>query len=172
MITFRSVEPEDLPTLADWMARPHWREWWGEPQEELGYVKDMIEGRDTTLPFIFQLDGTDKGYIQVWFVKDQLGPDILEDYPWLVLLPREAVGVDLSIADQEDLSKGIGTRVLQAFVQKLRHDGYERIIIDPDPANQRAVRSYQKAGFEEIPDLLGKTDDSLLMEHKITEGVT
>ncbi|MBG6174994.1 aminoglycoside 6'-N-acetyltransferase [Labrenzia sp. EL_208] len=172
MITFRPVTHEDLPTLEIWMARPHWRKWWGEPIEETGYVREMVEGRDTTLPFIFRLDGLDKGYIQVWYVKDQWETDFAKDYPWLNLLPREAVGVDLSIADEEDLSKGIGTRVLQAFVRKLRQDGYDRIIIDPDPANQRAVKAYRKAGFREIPDLLGKTDDSLLMEHMNTEGVS
>ncbi|WP_305984880.1 GNAT family N-acetyltransferase [Roseibium sp. MMSF_3544] len=172
MITFQPLTSENLPLLADWMARPHWREWWGDPEEELSYVRDMIEGRDTTLPFIFQLDGTDMGYIQVWFVKDQLGTDWVQEYPWLELLPREAVGVDLSIADEKDLSRGIGTRVLQAFVDKLRQDGYERIIIDPDPTNQRAVKAYRKAGFREMPDLLGKTDDSLLMEHMNTEGVS
>lgn len=172
MVTFRPVTSEDLPTLESWMARPHWRKWWGEPQEEVGYVRDMVEGRDTTRPFIFQLHGDDKGYIQVWFVRDQLGTDIIKEYPWLDLLPVEVVGVDLSIADEEDLSKGIGTTVLQAFVRKLRREGYERIIIDPDPANQRAVKAYRNAGFREMPDLLGKTDDSLLMEHMNTEGVS
>lgn len=172
MITFRSLTHADVPMLSDWMARPHWRKWWGEPDEEVRYVVDMIEGRDTTLPYIFQIDGIDKGYIQVWFVKDQLGTEIAKDYPWLDLLPADAVGVDLSIADQEELSKGIGTRVLQLFVRKLRQEGHDRIIIDPDPANTRAVSAYRNAGFREMPDLVGKTDDSLLMEHMNTEGVS
>jgi len=165
MVTFRPVLSEDLPLLADWMARPHWREWWGDPEQELDKIRKKIEGRDTTKPFIFQIDGRDAGYIQVWYVKDQQEADVVAAYPWMVLLPMEAVGVDLSIADASQLSKGHGTKVLQAFVGKLRREGYNRIVIDPDPANRRAVKAYRKAGFKEMEDLLGRTGDSLLMEH-------
>lgn len=172
MISFRPVLEADLPMLAEWMARPHWREWWGDPETEVGSIREMVEGRDTTRPFIFQVDGVDKGYVQVWYVEGQQGSEFAEDYPWLELLPAEAVGVDLSLAQGEDLSKGIGTEVLRAFVRKLRQEGHERIVIDPHPDNGRAVRSYRKAGFREIEDLLGLTGDSLLMEHNETEGVS
>lgn len=172
MIAFRPVTPDDLRLLSDWMARPHWREWWGDPQTEVGYVRDMIEGRDSTRPFIFQIGGTDKGYIQLWSIGDQQGTELTGEYPWLELLPADCVGVDLSIADEDDLSKGLGTQVLQAFVRKLRQDGHQRIIIDPDPANLRAVKAYRKAGFREIADLIGRTGDSLLMEHVLMEGAS
>ncbi|EAV43582.1 aminoglycoside 6'-N-acetyltransferase [Stappia aggregata IAM 12614] len=172
MISFRPVTAEDLPMLATWMARPHWRHWWGDPEEELNNIRDMVEGRDTTRPFIFQEGGVDKGYIQVWFVGDQQGSTFAVDYPWLDLLPAEAVGVDLSIAAEEDVSRGLGTRTLQAFVHELREQGHERIIIDPDPANLRAVKAYRKAGFREIEALLGRTGDYLLMELVSKEGVS
>ncbi len=172
MIAFRPVTAVDLPMLAVWLERPHWRKWWGDPERELEYIRDMIEGRDTTLPFIFMIDGKDAGYIQAWFVKDQLDAQSIEEYPWLKWLPAEAIGVDLSIADGAMLSQGLGTRVLQAFVRKLRQEGYDRIIIDPDPDNLRAVKAYRKAGFREIPDLLGRTGGSLLMEHMNKEGAS
>ncbi|GAB4519391.1 MAG: GNAT family N-acetyltransferase [Roseibium sp.] len=166
MVTFRPVVSADLPLLAVWMARPHWREWWGDPEEELPKIRRKVEGRDTTRPFIFQLEGRDAGYIQVWYVKDQQEPEAVAAYPWLVLLPMDAVGVDLSIAEASDLSRGYGTRVLQEFVAKLRREGHKRIVIDPDPANLRAVKAYRKAGFREMDDLLGRTGDHLLMEHR------
>lgn len=165
MISFHPVRAEDLPMLARWMERPHWRQWWGEPDTELELVRDMIEGRDTTRPFIFREDGRDAGYIQVWYVKDQQGPAVLQEYPWLTLLPMEAVGVDLSIADGDRLSQGLGTEVLRTFVRALRRQGHDRIVIDPDPANARALKAYRKAGFREMPHLLGRTGDCLLMEH-------
>jgi aminoglycoside 6'-N-acetyltransferase len=166
MITFHPVAEDDLPMLADWLARPHWREWWGDPETELGYIRDMIEGRDTTKPFIFQVDGTDMGFIQVWYVRDQQGTPWAVKYPWLELLPSDAVGVDLSLASETELSKGIGTEVLRAFVRKLQQEGHNRIIIDPDPANFRAIRAYRKVGFCEVEGLLGKTDDNLIMEYQ------
>lgn len=165
-IAFAPVTLADLPMLADWLERPHWREWWGDPETELGYIRDMIEGRDTTRPFVFSEDGVDLGYIQVWYVADQRVEPWLTRAPWLAALPDDAVGVDLSIADAAWLGRGLGTRVLTAFVARLRALGHRTIVIDPDPANLRAVRAYERAGFRPIPDLLGKTGDSLLMRHE------
>ncbi|MEP3047000.1 MAG: GNAT family N-acetyltransferase [Roseibium sp.] len=165
MVSFRPVTAQDLPMLAEWLARPHWQKWWGDPSTELDHIQDMLAGRDTTKPFIFQIGGEDKGYIQVWFIADQLKTEWAKEYPWLDLLPSNAVGVDLSIARQDDMSKGLGSEALRSFVRKLRQEGYTRILIDPDPNNHQAVRAYQKAGFKVMEDLLGRTDDSLLMEH-------
>jgi RimJ/RimL family protein N-acetyltransferase len=165
---FTRMTLADLPTLRDWLLRPHVREWWGDPDEEVASVRDMIEGRDTTEPYFFAIDGKTHGYIQAWYVADQINPEMLAGYPWLTLLPKEAVGVDLTIAEPDHLSRGIGSAVLTAFVRGLRQRGHATIIIDPDPANLRAVRAYEKAGFRIIPDLVGKTDDSLLMQHHLT----
>ena len=85
------------------------REWWGEPETELGYIRDMIEGRDTTRPFIFSVDGEPVGYIQYWFIGDHQNATWIADHPWLAELPSDAVGVDLSIGDPGKLSQGIGS---------------------------------------------------------------
>ena len=164
-ISFRPVEASDLDLLSRWMDMPHWREWWGEPQTELGYIRDMVEGRDTTRPFLFLVDGEPAGYIQYWFIGDHQNESWVKDNPWLMDLPSDAVGVDLSIGEAENLSRGIGTAVLKAFVAMLHNEGLSNIIIDPDPANGRAVRAYEKAGFRPIPELEAKTgEDVLLMQ--------
>ena len=67
---FDPVGPADLPMLRRWLEMPHMREWWGDPETEIGYIRDMIEGRDTTRPFIFSVDGEPVGYIQYWFLGD------------------------------------------------------------------------------------------------------
>ena len=164
-ISFRPVARADLPLLAEWLARPHWREWWGDAETELGYIRNMIEGRDTTEPYLFEIDGAAQGYIQMWRIADNRVQPWLTEAPWLLDLPDEAVGVDLSIGEPAQMSQGIGSRVLRSFVQGLRQRGHNFIIIDPDPANLRAVRAYAKAGFRPIPELEGRTGDSLLMRH-------
>ncbi|WP_347138124.1 GNAT family N-acetyltransferase [Paracoccus sp. SSK6] len=64
-LTFVPVTAADLPLLAAWMDQPHWREWWSADVEtELGYLRDIIEGRDSTRAFLFHLDGQPTGYIQ------------------------------------------------------------------------------------------------------------
>ena len=47
-ISFIPVAPTHYPLLRTWFNAPHMQEWWGEPEEELGFIRDMVEGRDTT----------------------------------------------------------------------------------------------------------------------------
>jgi aminoglycoside 6'-N-acetyltransferase len=162
---FRPMTAGDLPLMRRWLEAPHVREWWGDPETELGYIRDMIEGRDTTRPFIFSVDGEPAGYIQVWFVGHHQNETWIADNPWLAELPADAVGVDLSIGDPDRLAKGIGSGVLRAFTAHLVEQGYRTIVIDPDPANGRAVRAYEKAGFRAVPHLAGRTGDTLIMQY-------
>jgi aminoglycoside 6'-N-acetyltransferase len=150
---------------------PHVRAWWGDPEEELGHIRDMIEGRDTTRPYIFEVDGTPVGYIQVWFIGHHQNAPWLDENPWLAALPADAVGVDLSIGEAAWLSRGVGSAALAAFVARLRAEGHETIIIDPDPANTRAVRAYAKAGFRPVP-LAGCARDVLIMQHHLQADAT
>jgi aminoglycoside 6'-N-acetyltransferase len=164
-IAFLPVTLADLPMLGEWMARPHWQEWWGDPETELGYVRDMVTGVDATCrPFIFTLDGGPAGYIQVWKIGPHQIPEWADDNPWLMELPSDAVGVDLSLADGERLARGIGSAVLRRFIAMLLAEGHRTIIIDPDPANGRAVAAYRKAGFRPVPHLEGRTEDVLIMQ--------
>lgn len=170
-ISFEPVSDRHLPLLARWLAEPHLREWWGDPETELSYICDMIEGRDTTRPFVFSVDGEPVGYIQYWFVGHHQNASWLEDHPWLGELPSDSIGVDLSIGVAERLSQGIGPAVLRAFVSRLKAQGHSTIIIDPDPMNLRAIRAYEAAGFRPIPELLGRTGDSLIMRHESSATV-
>ncbi len=89
----------DLPLMRRWLETPHVREWWGEPNQELDYIRDMIEGRDTTRPFIFSVDAEPVGYIQYWFIGHHQNAIWIADNPWLAELPSDAMGVDLSIGE-------------------------------------------------------------------------
>jgi RimJ/RimL family protein N-acetyltransferase len=164
-IGFVAVTPEHYGLLGAWLSAPHMREWWGDPDEELGFIRDMVEGRDTTRPYLILRGGEPIGYIQVWYIGHHQNETWIKDHPWLAELPAETVGVDLSIGVAELLSKGIGSAALRAFVEGLRAEGRETIIIDPDPDNKRAVRAYMKAGFRPLPDLKGVPDDTLIMQY-------
>lgn len=173
-IDFRPVVASDYRLLATWLALPHMRQWWGDPDEELGFIRDMVEGRDSSRPFLIMLGDRPVGYIQYWFIGHHQNAQWASDNPWLMELPDEAIGVDLSIGEPELLSAGIGSTALRGFVALLRREGHETIIIDPDPRNLRAVRAYQKAGFRPIAHLSGRTPGVLLMQHdpNATETLT
>ncbi|MGE0501197.1 MAG: GNAT family N-acetyltransferase [Rhizobiaceae bacterium] len=163
-VAFRPVIRDDYALLEVWLNSPHMREWWGDSDDELGFIRDMVEGRDTTRPYLITLDARPVGYIQCWYVGPHQTEEWTTDNPWISELPNDAVGVDLSIGEPDLLSRGIGTAALERFVAMLRAEGHETIIIDPDPANSRAVRAYTKAGFRPVPELQGRFDDVLVMQ--------
>jgi aminoglycoside 6'-N-acetyltransferase len=57
--------------------------------------------------------------------------------------------------------------VLRLFTKRLADEGHRTIVIDPDPANGRAVRACEKAGYRTIPRLLGRTGDTLIMQYDL-----
>lgn len=169
-IGFVPVAPQHYPLLRTWLAAPHMREWWGDPETELGYIQAMVEGRDTTRPFLIALDGEPVGYIQYWFIGHHQNEPWVTDHPWLMEFPADTIGVDLSIGEPDRLSRGIGSTALAAFVRMLRGDGHANIIIDPDPANGRAVRAYEKAGFRKAFVAPAHDGPVLLMVHDGAAG--
>ena len=162
-ITLRPVTADDLAMIEEWIGRPHWQEWWGDPTEETAGIRAMVEGRDTTRPFIFEVDGKSAGYTQYWFADEQKSDEKLGDHRWLASLPRGSVGIDISIAEASALSKGLGSAIVGAMARRLWHEGHRHITIDPHTGNSRAIRAYEKAGFRVIEELHGKTGDVLLM---------
>jgi len=166
IIAFEPVEERHLALLRSWIERPHVRQWWGEPEVEIAMIRDMVEGRDSTRPYIVVVNGEPAGYIQCWFIGHWQNEPWIADNPWLGELPKDAIGVDITIGREDLLSKGIGSRALRQFVDGLRSQGYHTIIIDPDSENHRAVRAYEKAGFRVLPELLGRSGNSLIMKHE------
>jgi RimJ/RimL family protein N-acetyltransferase len=163
-ISFRPVTANDLTMLRGWISSPHVKKWWGDPEVELGYVEDMIGGRDPTRPYLILLDDATVGYIQSWRLGDVLGTQWEEAESWVALFPPDTIGIDITIGEEKLLSRGIGSAAIRAFITKLRAEGHEKFIIDPDPANARAIRAYEKAGFVVIPELAGKTPGVLLLQ--------
>ncbi|MEM6665694.1 MAG: GNAT family N-acetyltransferase [Pseudomonadota bacterium] len=164
-ITFEPVKRDDVALLREWMDLPHWRQWWGDPETEIADVIAMLNGEDCTRPFLFHLDRTPVGYIQVWSIGPHQNDEWFAKAQWLAHLPSHAVGVDLSVGPADHLGQGLGTRALTLFVEKLRAEGHDTIIIDPDPGNGRAVAAYRKAGFVPLALAPDSMPDVIIMQH-------
>jgi aminoglycoside 6'-N-acetyltransferase len=136
-IAFRPVTPADLPLLRVWLARPHVAAWWGEADHELGLIVEHL-GTDRMDCDLILLAGRPVGYIQSYPTGVWPG-DLFADQP------PGSRGVDLFLGETAAL--GHGSRVLGAYLERLAAAGVRRVLIDPDPANRRAVRAYEKAGF-------------------------
>jgi aminoglycoside 6'-N-acetyltransferase len=136
---FRAVEEADLPMLAEWLAQSHNSEWWGDAGEGVDEIRQAMDDIATE-PLIVELDGRPIAYVQSY------DPHLEDGHPYQDQ-PTGTLGLDISIGPAELLGQGHGSAIIAQFCDMLFDEGVPRIVIDPDPANGRAIRAYEKAGF-------------------------
>lgn len=137
---FIPVEPRHLNMISDWLAEPHVAQWWSEdPEKEMADIADHMDSISVE-PFIIMLGDEPIGYLQTY------DPHLEDDHPYQDQ-PSGTLGMDLMIGEPDLIGQGHGPRLIDEFVSLLFDEGVPRVIIDPDPANKRAIRAYQKAGF-------------------------
>lgn len=152
---FRAVEKKDLPLLKSWLAEPHCQEWWSDVDEALAEIQAAMDD-DATEPMIVELSGKPIAYIQTY------DPHMEDGHPYQDQ-PYGTLGIDLSIGDSANLNKGHGSAIMAALVEILFEEGAPRLIIDPDPANIRAIKCYQKAGFVAFDNRTSDYGPALMM---------
>ena len=145
-LSFRPLAEQHLPQLQRWLIAPHVDRWWHGPQDLPGvYAKyrPRIDGRVPTHVFLIEQTAVPVGWIQ-WYrwadypehaAKLHAGPD--------------TAGVDLAIGELEQIGRGLGPRVLRAFLDSIvfANPDIAACISDPQTANVRSVRAFTKAGF-------------------------
>lgn len=140
----RAVEEADLALLRRWLREPHLVEWWGDPAEALAEIRAALDDVATE-PLIAELDGRPIAYLQNY------DPHLEDDHPYADQ-PFGTLGIDLSIGPPEMLGLGHGSALLAQFAEALFEEGAPRVVIDPHPANARAIRAYEKAGFRHLEE--------------------
>ena len=82
--------------------------------------------------------------------------------------PEGARGLDQFIGEADMLGRGHGSAFIRAFADRLLASGTPRVVIDPDPANKRAIRAYEKAGFRRERMVDTPDGPALLMARTLT----
>jgi len=152
---FRPMARADLPLIRRWLALPHVREWWGDPEEQFALVSGDFD-EPAMDQYIVEADGSGFAYLQCYSLST-----------WNVgfgAQPAGTRGIDLFIGEVAMLGVN-GSTLIRRFVDEQLGRGVPRIVTDPDPANVRAIRAYEKAGFAR--ERLVETPDgpALLMVH-------
>jgi len=138
---FRAMTSADLPLIQRWLALPHVREWWGDPAAQFTLVSgDLAE--PAMDQFIVSAAGGDFGYLQCY--------DLTAWNSGFGAHPPGTCGIDLFIGEPAMIERGHGSALIRCFVEGRLASGAPRIATDPDPANERAVRAYEKAGFKRV----------------------
>jgi aminoglycoside 6'-N-acetyltransferase len=138
MYEFRPMTAIDLPLVRRWLGEPHVVRWWGEPDQQFDLVKGDLD-EPAMDQFIVAHDARPFGYLQCYDPMSWdncLGPQ-----------PVGTRGIDQFIGEADMLDCGHGSVFIRSFVDRLLTAGRPRIVTDPDPANARAIRAYEKVGF-------------------------
>jgi len=138
---FRPMTTADLPMIKHWLALPHVREWWGDPAEQYALVSGDLD-EPAMDQFIVSIGGSDFGYIQCY--------DLTAWNSGFGEQPKGTRGIDLFIGEPGMIERGHGSGLIRSFVDERFADGLPRMVTDPDPENPRAIRAYEKAGFEKV----------------------
>ena len=137
---FRTIIADDLPTIRNWLAEPHVAAWWGDPAEQFALVSGDL-GDPAMKQFIVAADGRSFAYLQCY-----------DPAAWpqggLGVQPAGTRGIDQFIGDPAMVEQGHGSAFIRVFVERLLMNGAPRVVTDPNPDNARAIRAYEKAGFQ------------------------
>jgi aminoglycoside 6'-N-acetyltransferase len=132
-VTLRTLEAADVPRLAEIAAEPEVAPWWNGVTET--DLRDLASPEERTLSFAVVLDGELIGLAQA---AEELEPDY-----------RHA-GVDLFLTTARH-GQGLGADTVRTLARWLFGErGHHRITIDPAVANERAIRSYERLGFQRV----------------------
>ena len=135
---FRPMSAKDLPTIKRWLGTPHVSQWWHDPSEQFELVSGDLDHPDMA-QFVVAADEREFAYLQCYSLSawnTGFGPQ-----------PEGTRGLDQFIGEADMLDRGHGSAFIRAFADGLLAAGTPRVVIDPDPANARAIRAYEKAGF-------------------------
>ena len=136
---FCPMSAADLPLLKRWLSAPHVAEWWGDPDQQLALLSGDAAAAALE-QYLVGLCDRPIGYLQCYEVAA---------YPHggLGRHPPGTRGIDQFIGEPDMMQRGHGSGFIRAFVDRRLLAGCPRVLTDPSPANARAIRAYQKAGF-------------------------
>ena len=150
MIGFRPLTEADLPLVANWLGREHVRRWWRDSLDDsISEYERAIVGLDPTDHYLIGVDGRSVGMIETYLVSDH------PDWEAIVHVGEGVAGVDLLIGEEEVIGRGLGPRVLEAFVNEVvfANQAVHACVAAVDEANRRSWRAFEKAGFEYVRDV-------------------
>jgi aminoglycoside 6'-N-acetyltransferase len=152
---FQPMTADDLPRVRRWLETAHVSEWWGDAPEQLTLVTEDLD-EPAMDQYIVVKDNRAFAYLQCYlhasWADNGLG-----------VHPTGTRGIDQFIGEADMVGCGHGSAFIRVFTDNLLATGTPRVITDPDPANARAIRAYEKAGFHKQHEVDTPDGRALLM---------
>ncbi len=123
----------DVPAIAAILAEPAVARWWG--RYDADRVRAEMLGDPRLEVFVIEIEGAAAGVV---YVSEESDPDY-----------RHA-SLDISLATAHH-GQGYGREALRVLIEHLISErGHHRFTIDPEVANEVAIRSYSAVGFKPV----------------------
>ncbi len=156
-VTLRPLAEADLEPLAEIIREPSVAPWWGEAEEP-----DRLRENLRMDGFAWAIEAG--GELVGWLgVTEETEPEY------------RSVGLDISLSERAQ-GRGLGPDALRAAIRWFAAErGHHRFTIDPNAANERAIKAYSAVGFKPVgvmrrAELVGgEWTDGLLMDLLIEE---
>jgi aminoglycoside 6'-N-acetyltransferase len=156
-VTLRPLEDADLDPLAEIINEPSVARWWGEAGEPERLRDNLRMDGDA---FAIEADGELAGWLG--FV-EETEPEY------------RSVSFDISLSERFQ-GQGLGPDALRTLIRWFADErGHHRFTIDPNAANEPAIKAYAAVGFKPVgitrrAELIdGEWTDGLLMDLLIEE---
>jgi RimJ/RimL family protein N-acetyltransferase len=145
-IRFEPLTRDDLPLLHVWLQQPHVAGWWRDLQTIEQVEADhlpSIDGQEPSYHYVIHVDGRPVGMIQWYLVSD------FPEWEEILDVGEGVAGVDLLIGEEDATGRGLGPKVLGAFISDVvfATAGTHAVVAGVEPGNARSLRAFEKVGF-------------------------
>ena len=158
-LNVRLLRKEDNGQLAKWLSDPAVLEFYEGRDNpfDVDKVNHVFYDDDDAVKCLIEFNDQTIGYIQFY----QLDNETSKVYGYSK--DENIYGMDQFIGEVSFWNKGIGTLLVTSMVTFLIRDKKaDRVVMDPQTRNTRALKCYEKCGFKKV---------KLLTKHELHEGV-
>ncbi|MFA9458128.1 GNAT family N-acetyltransferase [Halalkalibacter sp. AB-rgal2] len=143
----RKLEKKDKFLLTKWLSNPKVLEFYegrDSPFDIEKIEREFFLPEDNEVRCIVEFDGNEIGYVQFY----QLDEETQKSYGYTT---ENVYGADQFIGEVAYWNKGIGTLLVSSMLRYLTEEmQVERVVMDPQTRNKRAIRCYEKCGFKKV----------------------
>jgi aminoglycoside 6'-N-acetyltransferase len=158
VIELRGMRSSDVDLIDRWDTDPDvaafgggsgWYDWPAELRRQVAWRELLIA----------EQDGRPVGFVQLIDAAE-------EEFHYWGDIEAGTWAIDIWIGDPSDRGRGIGSEVMrQALDRCFERHGAHSVVIDPIATNERAIRFYQRLGFEFVEQR--RFGDDLCAVHRI-----
>ncbi|MBB4825172.1 RimJ/RimL family protein N-acetyltransferase [Sporosarcina luteola] len=147
-ISIRELIEKDKYIMAKWLSDPavlQYYEGRDRPADLKQVEQDYFGEPDEETRCLIEYEDAPIGYLQFYPIQEE--ERVLYGYDFEEVI----FGMDQFIGESDFWNRGIGTQLVQMVVDYLSDELHvNRVVMDPQTWNERALRCYEKCGFRKV----------------------